>query len=432
MNVLGIRKEDKNKWEKRAPIIPKDVGDLVKNHSCQFIVQSSDNRAFSDNEYEEEGAIIENTLENADVIFAVKEIPSKLISQKVYIFFSHVIKGQRYNMPMLKKILKENATLIDYEKVVDSKGRRLIFFGNWAGLSGINETLWGYGQRLLKIEGIQTPFLKLKHTFEYNNVEEQKKYFEDLSKDIEKNGLNLPIFCGFAGYGNVSKGAQSFLDILPVIEIDPNDLKSFFEEGNFSKNHVYKIVFKEEHLVEPNDPNHKFDLQDYYDNGLDKYHSKFHEYLPYLTILVNALFWSAKYPRLIRKEGFKSLIKENSRLKIIGDISIDIEGAIEGSLESTKPDNPIITYDPFTDSTYLGLIKGGMPIMAIDNLPCELPKESSISFSSTLKEYVLPIANADFKGNFDKLNLPSEIKDAIIVYQGKLTPNYTYLEKYLQ
>ena len=432
MNILGIRKEDKNKWEKRTPITPKDVGDLIINHNCQFIVQSSDIRAFSDKEYKNEGAIVEKNLENMDVIFAVKEIPSKLIAQKVYVFFSHVIKGQLYNMPMLKKILNENATLIDYEKVVDSNGRRLIFFGNWAGLSGMNEILWGYGQRLLQFDGIQSPFLKLKHTFEYKNIEEQTKYIEELSKSIEKDGLKIPIFCGFAGYGNVSKGAQSVLDILPVIEIDPSELKSFVEKGDYSKNHVYKIVFKEEHLAEPNDPNAKFDLQDYYDNGLDKYHSKFHEYLPYLTILVNAIFWSEKYPRLIRKEEFKPLVKEDSRLKIIGDISIDIEGAIEGSLQSTKPDNPIITYNPFTDSAPLGFVKGGMPIMAIDNLPCELPKESSASFSSTLKEFVLPIAKADFKGNFDELDLPAEIKNAIIVYQGKLTDNYKYLEEYLQ
>ena len=432
MNVLGIRKEDKNKWERRTPIIPKDVGDLIKNNACQFIVQTSDIRAFSDSEYKDEGAIIENNLENADIIFAVKEIPSELITQKVYIFFSHVMKGQKSNMPMLKKIIKENATLIDYEKVIDSKGRRLIFFGKWAGLSGMNEILWGYGQRLFNLDGIQSPFLKLKHTFEYKDVKEQKKYFKELSKDIKKRGLKIPLFCGFAGYGNVSKGAQSIFDILPVIEIDPNNLKSFFEKGDFSKKCVYKIVFKEEHLVEPNDPNQTFDLQDYYDNGLDKYHSKFHEYLPYLTILVNAIFWSEKYPRLIRKEEFKSLVKEDSRLKIIGDISIDIEGAIEGSLESTKPDDPIITYNPFTDSATLGFINGGMPIMAIDNLPCELPIESSSSFSSTLKKFVLPLAKADFKADFNKLDLPSEIKNAIIVYQGKLTPNYTYLENYLQ
>ena len=165
MNILGIRKEDKNKWERRTPLIPKDIGELIENHDCQFIVQSSDIRAFSDSEFKNEGAIIENNLENMDVIFAVKEIPSKLIAQKVYAFFSHVIKGQLYNMPMLKKILNENATLIDYEKVVDSKDRRLIFFGNWAGLSGMNEILWGYGQRLLQFDGIKSPFLKLKHTF---------------------------------------------------------------------------------------------------------------------------------------------------------------------------------------------------------------------------------------------------------------------------
>ena len=431
MNVIGIRKEDKNIWEKRTPLVPKHVGELIKEHNIQFIIQSSDLRAFSDNEYQKEGAIIQKDLDKADVIFAVKEIPPNLISQKIYIFFSHVIKGQKYNMPMLKKIIDEKATLIDYEKIVDSAGRRLIFFGNWAGLSGMNEILWAYGQRMLKIEGIKTPFLNLKHTFEYEDIQEEKRYFKKLSNEIQRDGLEFPLICGFAGYGNVSKGAQAIYDILPVIEIDPNDLKSFSEKGEFSKKHVYKVVFKEEHLVEPNDPDMKFDLQDYYKYGLEKYHSKFYEYLPYLTIIVNAIFWSNKYPRLIKKEEFKPLVKEGNRLKLIGDISIDIEGAIEGSLRSTKPDNPVITYDPFTDTATNGFKKNGMPIVAIDNLPCELPRESSSSFSSTLIKYVKDIAKADFSVKFNDLDLPSEIKNAIIVYQGNLTSNYTYLKEYL-
>ncbi|MHA1940362.1 MAG: hypothetical protein ACW97P_01400, partial [Candidatus Hodarchaeales archaeon] len=138
-NKLGIRLEDKNKWESRTPIIPTHIKELQESDSLTFIVQSSPIRSFADKEYESVGASVNQDLNEANIIFAIKEIPVKLLEQnKVYIFFSHTIKGQKGNMPMLERILKLNITLIDYEKIVNEKGFRLIFFGNFAGLAGMN------------------------------------------------------------------------------------------------------------------------------------------------------------------------------------------------------------------------------------------------------------------------------------------------------
>ncbi|MFX1513579.1 MAG: hypothetical protein ACFFCQ_13425 [Promethearchaeota archaeon] len=433
-NKIGIRLEDKNKWERRAPLVPEHVKELIAKNNLQFIVQSSEIRAFSDKEYNDIGSSVESDLKDADIIFAIKEIPIKHIdSDKVYIFFSHVIKGQEHNMPMLKHLIDSKATLIDYEKVTNEKGIRLIFFGNWAGLAGMNQTLWAFGKRLKLLENIDNPFTLIKHTYEYEGLESLQTALKEVGDIIRKEELDsriVPLVCGFSGYGNVSRGAQSIFDLLPSIEISPTELKSFYEKGEFSANHVYKVVFKEEHMVKPKG-NFEFDLQDYYEHGLEKYSGVFNQYLPFLSILVNGIYWTSKYPRLITKNDFKDLIKEEARLKVIGDISCDIEGSIEGTLDTTKPDNPILTYNPMTDSAAIGFSSPGVPIMAVDNLPCELPREASTSFSETLRSFVLPIAQADFTVSFEDLQLPREIKEAVIVYKGELTTKYQYLKEFL-
>jgi len=435
-NIIGIRLEDKNKWEKRTPIIPKHMKELIQEEALEFIVQSSPIRAFKDQDFQDIGARISSDISKPNVVFSIKEIPIPIIeaqnTPKTYVFFSHTIKGQKHNMPMLKKILEANATLIDYEKVVNEKGFRLIFFGNWAGLAGLIEVLWGFGQRVKVEKSIETPFLKLKHTYEYEGLDATKKSLSEVGRDISEKGFPkelVPLVIGFAGYGNVSTGAQTMLDLLPVKEIDPTELKNFYKAKNFSPNHVYKVVFKEEHMVDAMDG--KFDLQDYYNHGSTKYRGVFYQYFPFLSILINAIYWSEKYPRLITKNYLKERLesKEDIRLQIIGDISCDFEGGIEATIMTTKPDKPVFIYNPFTDEATVGIKGKGMAIMAVDNLPCELPVESSTSFSETLKPFIPIIARADYTRSFDELDLPPVIKNAVIVHQGKLTPNYKYLEE---
>ncbi|MFX1282873.1 MAG: bifunctional lysine ketoglutarate reductase /saccharopine dehydrogenase family protein [Promethearchaeota archaeon] len=436
-NKVGVRLENKNVWERRVPIVPNDMKELINKESIDFVVQSSSIRAFKDEYYREIGVKVIPDIEEANVIFAIKEIPLPVVeaqkSPKTYIFFSHTIKGQKHNMPMLKKIMERKATLIDYEKVVNEKGFRLIFFGNWAGLAGMVEILWGYGQRVKLNKKVENPFQKLKHTWEYESLDSARKAVSEVGEEIIEKGLPkelVPLVIGFAGYGNVSTGAQSMLEFLPVEEIDPMELKDFFDRGEFSPNCVYKVVFKEEHMVEPIEG--EFNLQHYYDHGKTKYRGIFEQYFPYISILINAIYWSDKYPRLITKKFLKSQFESDEEIQcqIIGDISCDIEGGIEATLQTTKPDNPVFIYNPFTDEGTVGLKGIGMAIMAVDNLPCELPVESSTSFSETLKPYVPIIAKADYSKPFSELDLPPVIKNAVIVHLGELTPNYKYIEEF--
>ena len=429
---LGIRREDKNKWERRVPLVPQHIKDLKESHGIETIIQPSPIRVFPKEKYEIAGALVQEDLSLCQVVFAVKEIPIDFFeSGKAYVFFSHTVKGQKYNMSMLKKMMDLGCTLIDYEKITDEHGRRLVFFGRFAGLAGMVDTLWAFGQRL-KAKKIDMPLNEIKQTIHYkNHMEEIKEHFKKVGKEIEQQGIPeslTPLIVGFAGYGNVSKGAQEVLDILPIKEISPKEIKMVYE--NPSKNCIYKAIFKEEDMVKPISSDDDFDLQDYY-NHPEKYQSIFDRYVPDLTILMNCIYWSNKYPRLITKNFVKNYAKSNLRLQVIGDISIDINGAIEFTEKSTSPDNPVFAYNPSTDSISDGYEGEGIVVMGIDNLPCELPKESSQAFSESLLPFVPAIVKADFSVKFESLALPFEIKNAVILHRGKLTPNYQYINKFL-
>lgn len=433
---IGIRRETKNIWEKRTPLTPNDVASLIKNENLQFVVQTSPIRAFKDEEYKKIGAQIKEDLSECNLVFAVKELPLQFMQKdKTYVFFSHTIKGQAGNMPILKKIIDLKATLIDYERVTDEKGRRLIFFGEFAGKAGMIDTLWALGQRLY-YEGMKTPFLEIKPAHEYENFKAATTALLKVGGEIKTQGIHrslAPLVLGISGYGNVSRGAQKVLESLPVTQIEPKDIFSLIEENDPNNQTIYKVVFKEEHTVMPKLKDDKFELQDFFKKP-EKYRSVFKKYLPYLSILVNCIYWDAKYPRLITKEDAKEMYGEGKtpRLKIVGDISCDIEGGIEFTLKSTDPSQPVFVYDPIKDEAVMGFKGDGPVVLAVDNLPCELPKESSQEFSTVLKKFVPEIAKADFHVGFNELNLPPEIKKAVIVYKGKLTPDYKYLKKHLK
>jgi alanine dehydrogenase len=434
MNCIGIRKEEKA-FETRVPLIPEHVKLLRDRYHIDFLVEPNKQRVLSDDEYKKVGAtVVPLKRSGAQVVLGIKEMPLGFFERDVvYIFFSHIIKGQKYNMPMLQNILDAGATLIDYERVVDEKGRRLIFFGNWAGMAGISDTFHVLGERLEE-EGITpNPFAGMKSTLELKTLDAVKDEFRFLGQRITQKGLPkelVPFVVGFAGYGNVSRGAQEIFDILPHEAVQPKNLSKLEPKENV----LYKCVFKEEHMVKQKNPSTKFDLQDYYRTGKVNYTGTFHNYVQYLTVLMNCIFWTEKYPRLVSKDFIRKHWNQNTRrLRVIGDISCDIGGAIEFTVKCTTPGNPAFTYIINEDRAELGVKGEGPVIMAVDNLPCELPLESSRSFGQTLIEFIPSIASADFTvSSFDKLDLPRELKDAIIVYRGKLTKNYEYLKEYLQ
>jgi len=431
-SCIGIRREDKNEWERRSAVSPQTVKELIEELGVKVMVQPSDIRVFDDEEYEESGADIEEDFTYCPIIFAVKEIPEHFFMEgRTYIFFSHTIKGQEQNMPMLQQMMEQKCTLIDYEKITDDKGRRLIFFGKFAGLAGMIDTLSGLGQRL-KNEGHKTPLAEIKLAHEYESFDEAKKSIKAVGAKIKKSGLPLelmPMVFGFAGYGNVSRGAQEILNLLPVDKVEPDELPELFQKRRNRKK-LHKVVFKEEHLVQPLDG--EFDLQDYYDNP-DNYDTKFDRYIPFLTVLMNCIYWDPRYPRLLTKSYLRHYfdVVEEPRLRIVGDISVDVNGSIEITNKVTTPAKPFFTYDPLTEEYEDDIGDVGVSVLAVDNLPCELPRESSDEFSIRLKPFILDILQADFRLDFDSCELSPEVKRAVILYKGKLTEDFKYLEKYL-
>lgn len=428
--IIGIRRENKNEWEKRTPLIPEDIKSLIEKYSLRALVQPSSIRTFNDEEYKSAGAEIDEDLNHADLIFGVKEIPNKLILEhKTYVYFSHVIKGQQHNMPMLKTLMNKNCNLIDYERIVDENNKRLIFFGRYAGKAGVIETLHALAQKL-KLNGINTPLDRIKQPYQHNSIEEAKEEIKKIGDEIKVNGFPKqisPLVFGFIGYGNVSQGAQNIFDLLPVKTIQPQELLTNFEKLKTDQNHFIKVVFKEEHTVKR--INGKFDLQEYFKDP-EKYESNFDQYIPHLDVIVNCILWTNKNPRLITKNFLKH--NSNIKLKVIGDLSCDLFGGIEITNDVTDPANPTYTYFPKSDKYEDGTKKDGVTMMAIDNLPCEFPKEASAEFSHVLKNFVYEIYHADFEKSFEELELAYPIKKALIVHKGKLTKDYLYLNQHLK
>ncbi|MHA2363045.1 MAG: bifunctional lysine ketoglutarate reductase /saccharopine dehydrogenase family protein [Candidatus Hodarchaeales archaeon] len=433
--IIGIRLEDKNMWERRVPLTPDQVHDLKDKEGIQVQIQPSKIRAFSDLEYKNAGAEVKKDIwTESKAIFAIKEIPVEMIHpNRTYMFFAHVIKGQKDNMPLLQKIIDLKCTLIDYEKVIDEQSRRLIYFGNYAGFAGMIDTLWALGQRL-QAERISTPFQEIKPAHEYHNLDEAIEEIRIAGKKfalMDPPMNRYPIVIGFLGYGNVSTGAQKILDCFPIENILPENIKVFYEKGEFDPHKIYKVVFYEKDLVKPKNPSHNFDLHEYY-NHPEKYVSQFDQYLPFFMVLINAIYWDKMYPRFVTKAKLKEIFSESfPRLKVIGDISCDVNGAVEATIQTTDSANPVYVYNPDTEHAEIGVKGHGPVVLAVDNLPCQLPKESSAFFGNILKEYVPIITKADYSVSFNELKLTPELKNAVIVYQGKLTPNYNYLEKFL-
>ena len=435
MNRIGIRREDKSRWERRVPITPTQARELHQAHGIEFYVQPSPTRAFGEDEFQAAGAIVQDDLAPAATVLAVKEIPPQhLAPGKTYVFFAHVIKGQPYNMPMLRRLMELGCNLIDYEKVTDDQGRRLIFFGWHAGVVAMIESLWALGQRLAA-EGIATPLTAIRNTYTYDSLASARADIRAAGEQIQAEGLPreiTPLIIGVAGYGNVGRGIQEILTDLPTVEIQPDEVARVAEDPAASNRVVYLVTFKEEHMAAPNDPAQPFVLQDYYQHP-ERYHGTFERYLPYLTVLMNSIYWDTRYPRLVTKDYLREFWTNEPapRLRVIGDATCDVEGSIECNVHTTEPDDPVYVYDPLTGQATMGVAGRGPVVLAVDILPSELPREASEYFGGVLEPFIPAIARADFTVPFADLDLPPEIKRAVIVYHGQLTPDYRYIEQYL-
>lgn len=432
---LGIRREDKNPWERRVPLIPVHARELLRQHPLEIRIQPSPIRVFADEDFRREGVIVSEDLSACSIVLAVKEIPEDFFrDDRAYAFFSHTIKGQPHNMPMLKRMIERRATLIDYERILDEKGRRLVFFGRQAGLAGMIDTLWALGRRFHE-EGVRTPFAGIRQTIQYASLVEAKEAIQKVGWEIHNHGLDpslVPLVFGFTGYGHVSQGAQEIFDLLPFEEVAPSQVKDLFKKKHYSEKKVYKTVFKEEHLVVPKPGRPGFELQDYYHNP-QNYRPVLEGFLPYFTVLVNAIYWAPQYPRFVTKKALRKLWKGplTPRLRVIGDITCDIDGSMECTVRSTDPAHPVFTYDVEKDEAVDGFAGKGPAVMAVDNLPAEIALESSIFFSQTLMPFIPGLIKADYRADFDRSGLPPELKKAAILFRGEFTPDFAYMREFV-
>ncbi len=436
MNKIGIRREDKNEWERRAPLTPHHIKELKEKYGIEFVVQPSDNyiprRIFCDDEYRKAGAEVREDLSDCDVILGVKEMPVNFFEEgKTYIFFSHTIKGQPQNMPMLKRMIELKCNLIDYEKVTDRSGKRLIYFSYHAGLAGAIDTLWILGKRF-EWKGIKTPFLKIKQTLCYKNLKDAKENLIKVGEEIKK-GLPadvVPFIVGVIGRGHVAQGVNEILECFPLEDVSPEDIKKVFV--NPKEDRIYRIKFLKEHTVELKEGG-GFKGYDHFNKNPHLYKTCFDKYLPYLTCIFNAIYWDEGYPRLITKEMLRNLFEGSIwRLEIIGDITCDIGGSVECTVKATNPSQPTFVYHPLTDEIKDGYEGEGLVILAVDNLPCELPLESSEFFSNALYRFIPDVAKADFTKSYEEIELPFEVKNAMILCHGEFTPNYEYMRRFVE
>lgn len=423
--AIAIRREDKNRWERRVPLVPDDVQKLVRDNGVKVYVQPSTRRVYPDEKFREAGAIVQEDISSADIILGVKEVPiPHLLDNKSYIFFSHTHKGQKYNMPMLKKILDKKINLIDYELMTDEKNKRLVLFGKFAGYAGMIDGFHALGQRLLGL-GYATPFLNIGMTYMY-------RCLADARLDIIRSGQTImddclpaelgPLTFVFTGDGNVSQGALHVFKCLPHQWVSPKELKDLVESEKYNRHKVYLCQVKTaDHIIRKDDGS--FNKEDYMKHP-EKYTSNFHEEIaPYTSVLVNGIFWSTKHPRLITTEQAHRLaIQKRWRMLAIADISCDINGSIEFMSHASTIDHPFFMYDPITNKNHQEIEGSGVIIMSIDNLPTEMPLEASEYFSDALLPYVRDLA----------LNIKSPVIDrATIAVNGELVGKHKNLENFI-
>ncbi len=434
--TLGIRREDKNAWERRVPVTPETVRRLVSDHGIAVEVEHFPRRVFSDAAFADAGATLVDDCFGADLVVAVKEIPAALFRPGgTYLFFSHTVKGQPANMPMLRRLVEQRCTLLDYERVVDAQGRRLIFFSWFAGAAGLIDTLAAVGPRYRWL-GHANPFEAIRPAHAYVDLQDACRAIGEVGDRIRADGLPAalsPFVVGIAGYGNVSQGAQHVLACLPVEEVLPSDLPRIRALAGAPRDRLFKVVFREEHTVESIEAGAPFVLEEYVRHP-ERYRSVFGRHLEHLDVLVNGVYWTPAYPRLVSLELLRRRATGDRplRLQVIGDISCDIGGSVECCVKATGSDAPCYVWDPIAGQARDGVEGPGVVVMAVDNLPCELPREAAETFSRALEPFLPALVRADYDVPTEALALPPEFRRALVLHRGEFTPEFRYMADYLR
>lgn len=412
--MVGIVREEKNKWERRVTLTPKEVEILIQK-GIKVIIQPSTNRCFTQKEYEDIGAEFQEDLGEATVILGVKEVPiENLLPDKSYLFFSHTIKAQDYNMPLLDKLLELNIRMIDYECIREND-QRLVAFGRYAGIAGAVDFMRGIGEYMLEMK-YQSFFVNIASTYMYVDLPDIKESLTKVGNNIATKGLPIefaPYVFGVTSKGRVAQGALEILELLPHEYVEPDQLDSIPQDDNTK---IYITVLTQKDLVERKDGEvGEFDKQHYYENP-DMYKSKFHIYYDKITFLVNCMYWEAKFPRVIIEDE----ICAQEKMKFMGftDISADYEGSIEITRKFSDIEEPFELYCPKSQKIKNKISEyeeGDILYHCVDHLPSEMPLEASRHFGENLLPFIEDIAKSDPRTPFAEIDdIHDAIKQAII------------------
>jgi saccharopine dehydrogenase (NAD+, L-lysine forming) len=396
---IGIVKETKNPPDKRVPLSPENCEELKATFpTIELVVQSSDIRAFKDSEYTDLGIDIVSDVSDCDVLLGVKEVKKdRLLANKTYFFFSHTIKEQPYNRDLLNFMLKKNIKMVDYETLTYPKDGRILGFGRYAGIVGAYNAFLAFG--------VKSGDYSLKPANECHDFKELK---EELKKVKLPNDYKIII----SGDGRVGKGAEEVLHTAGIYEVSPTDfLTSTRDEPIYTQLSVKEYNKRKDGAA--------FTKGDLYTNP-ELFESDFKRFSDIGNMYIACHYWDADAPFIFSREDAKS---PDFKLKIVADISCDINGPVASTIRPSTIDKPLYGYDPQTESEVDFMTKNAIGVMAVDNLPCELPRDASEDFGNELITKVLPsLINEDSD---------TIIERATICENGKLTSYFSYLQDYV-
>lgn len=392
--ILGLIKETKIPADNRVAFTPTQCKWIQEKYPIKIIVQPSKTRCFKDAEYRSAGIMVQDDLSSCNILFGIKEVEKEhLIPGKTYLFFSHTKKLQPHNKSLLQEVLRKKIRLIDYECLEHADGMRLIGFGFFAGVVGAHNGIMAYGNRnhLFSLERVykQRSFQQLIHT-----------YF----------GLKIPpIKIAVTGGGRVAHGIVEIMNLMGIHEVE----KEEYIESEFP--YPVYIHLKSGDLYK-NDKN-EYDRKSFH-KAPENYHCVFDEYLPFTDVLMNGVYWQKNIPRLFTWEDLKD---PNWRMNIIADISDDENGSVPCNLGDVAIENPIYGVDRMSGEKTAPYLRGSVDVMAVGNLPNELPRDASRYFGEQIIKYLLE----------DLIKKSSSIIDnATITIDGKLTKDFEYMREY--
>ncbi|TSJ47871.1 NAD(P)-dependent oxidoreductase [Fluviicola chungangensis] len=397
---LGIIREGKVPPDKRVPLTPKQCRLVeMKFPQVKVFVQESEIRAFSDEEYAAEGIEVVKDLSDCDVIMGVKEVNIEdLIPGKKFLFFSHTIKKQPYNRNLLRAILDKKIQLIDYEVLKSKENKRIIGFGRYAGIVGAYNGIRAYGEK--------TNTFHLKPA---NECVGRKEMENELHKAVFPENMKLVL----TGFGRVGYGAREIMDILPFTEVSPEEfLSEKFDTPVFTHLEIEDYYRRKD--------GKPFVKQEFYATP-ELYESSFKRYSEEADVYVACHFWSNKSPFILTDSDLRS---DKNKIKVIADVSCDIQGPIASTLRASKIADPFYGYDPETRQECDWKQEGSIMVMAVDNLPCELPKDASEDFGNELIKSVFPHLFGDDPDNIIGRGSETDLN-------GNLTSYFAYLNDYV-